>query len=370
MRVMNVQKKHGLKICLLALVCWWAFASVTWAAMVTVTGQGSSERGAIKAALRQAIEQQIGVMVDSRSYVQNYKLINDRVYTQADGYIRSYKVLEHNVVNGIHSAKVQVDVQEQKLTAALGTLAQKKAVIGMNMQDPRIGVLAMDRQGRAYPAVENNVINGLTSQGFSRVVDMGQISTSKRRQLLAAQYSQDRKLWQSLNIQSPVDYLVTAQVDLAVNSMADYVPMPGMANLKKAAASIAVRMVNANTGEVIYAGNFRGKSERRSNNAENEAINAASAGIAKAIGEAALNKAANPSQHITLVITQNKWGNIADITNYLENIPGVNHAYVRATSFGNTTVDLEFNGTAHDLAAALEADGQKIVEMGSEYVKI
>lgn len=128
---------------------------------------------------------------------------------------------------------------------------------------------------------------------------MGQISTAKRRQLLAAQYSQDRKLWQSLNIQSPVDYLVTAQVDLAVNSMADYVPMPGMANLKKAAASIAVRMVNANTGEVIYAGNFRGKSERRSNNAENEAINAASAGIAKAIGEAALNKGgqSQPAYH-------------------------------------------------------------------------
>jgi hypothetical protein len=33
-------------------------------------------------------------------------------------------------------------------------------------------------------------------------------------------------------------------------------------------------------------------------------------------------------------------------------------------------VEVDFNGTAHDLAAALEGDGQKILEMGSEYVKI
>ena len=61
------------------LLCLLIWLPVSEAAVVTVTGQGSSERGAVKAALRQAIEQQIGVMVDSRSYVQNYKLINDRV---------------------------------------------------------------------------------------------------------------------------------------------------------------------------------------------------------------------------------------------------------------------------------------------------
>lgn len=330
--------------------------------MVTVTGQGSSERAAVKAALRQAIEQQIGVMVDSRSYVSNYKLINDRVYTHADGYIKSYKVLEHSVANGIYTDTVQVDVQEQKLSAALGTLAQKKAVIGMNMQDPRIGVLSLDRQGRSYPTVENIVINGLVSQGFGRVVDMGQISSAQRRQLMAAQFSGDKRLWQSLKIQAPVDYLVTAQVELAANRIA---------HLQKATAAIAVRMVNTNTGEVIYAGNFYGQSPNyNTSGGTDAALVAATKDIARAVGEAALNKAANPSQHITLLITQGKWGSIAEMTNYLGTLPGVNNAYVRGSSFGNTTVDVEFNGTAHDFAAVLEGDGQKILEMGSEYVKI
>ena len=353
---------YWLRILSLSAVLMCTYGSVAWAAMVTVTGQGSSDRAAVKAALRQAIEQQIGVMVDSRSYVANYKLIYDRIYTQSDGYIKSYKVLEHSAVNGIHSAKVQVDVQEQKLSAALGTLAQKKAVIGMNMQDPRIGVLSMDRQGRHYPAVENCVIHGLTGQGFGRVVDMGQISNAQRRQLMAAQFSGDKRLWQSLTVQAPVDYLVTAQVELFANRVA---------HLQKTSARIAVRMVNTNTGEVVYAGNFNGKSPHyNTSGGADEALAAAAQGIAKAVGEAALNKAANPNQHITLVITQGKWGSIAEITNYLETIPGVSNAYVRGSSFGNTTVDVDFNGTAHDFAAALEGDGQKILEMGSEYVKI
>ena len=352
------------------LLSFFLSAVTVSAATVTVTGMGSSERAALKQALRQAVEQQVGVMVDSRSYVQNYRLIYDRVYTQADGYIKSYEVLESSHKNGIYQVKVKADVQEQKISAALGTLAQKKAVINANMQNPRIGVLAVDRSGKMYPSVENEIISGLTGQGFSRVVDLGQVSDSLRRRLLAASASGDRQLWQALKVQSPVDYIVVAQVDMSVGSMADYVNSPGFANLKKAAAVISLRMLNTNSGEVIYAGNFQGKSDRRGPNAEQEAACNASKGIAKAVGEAALNKAANPSQHITLLVTGGKLGNISELTEYLQGLPGVHNVFVRGSAWQNITVDVDFNGTAHDLAAVLEGQGLKIIEMGSEYVKI
>lgn len=355
---------------LLFLAGLWLSMPVTSAATITVTGQGGSERGALKQALRQAVEQQVGVLVDSRTYVQNYKLIYDRIYTATDGYIKSYSILESSAVNGIYKVKVQVDVQEQKINAALGTLAQKQAIIKANMQDPRIGVLAVDKQGRQYPSVENEIISGLTSQGFTRVVDLAQVSDALRRRLLAADASGDKALWQALKVQSPVDYFVTAQVDMSVGSLADYVNQPGFANLKRAAAVIAVRMLNANTGEVIYAGNFSGKSERRGPNAEQEAIQNACRNIARPVGEAALNKAANPRQHITLLVTGGKLGNISELTSYLEGLPGVHNVFVRGSAWNNITVDVDFNGTAHDLAAVLEGQGMPVSEMGSEYVKI
>ncbi|MCR5439419.1 MAG: hypothetical protein K6F01_08330 [Selenomonas sp.] len=340
------------------------------AAVVTVNGQGGSERSALRQALRQAIEQQVGVMVDSRSYVQNYRLINDRIYTQADGYIKSYEILERTKDNGIYKVKVRADVSEQKLSAALGSYAQKKAVVGANMQDPRVGVVAMDQQGTRYAALENAVMEGLGAQGYTRIVDIDQLDKSKQKQLQAAALSGDKSMIKTLTCQFSLDYLVTVSVDKAVGSMADYAPVPGFENLKKANVTVSVRMLNVNNGEVIYAGVFKGKSERRGPNAVNEAITEAAKGIPEAIGTAALNKAANPEQHLQLIITDNKLGNISEATATLRELSGVGNVFVRSSSFGNMIVDIDFNGTAHDFATVLEGNGWKVLAMGAEYIKI
>lgn len=340
------------------------------AAVVTVTGQGGSERSALKAAMRQAIEQEVGVFIDSRSYVQNYRLLNDRIYSQADGYIKSYEVLESSNANGIFTVKIRADVQEQKIAAALGTYAQKKAVVGVNMQDPRVGVMATDAQGARYASLENTVMQGLAAQGFTRLVDIGQLEQSLRRRLMAADLTGDASLRNSLTSQFPLDYLVTVQVEKTVGSMADYINMPGFEQLQKANVTVSVRMLNVNSGEVIYAGTFAGKSERRGPNALQEAIASAAKGIPDAVGKAALNKAANPEQHLQLIVTGSKLGSIREATVRLEELPGVQNVFVRSSSFGNMTADIDFSGTAHDFAAVLEESGFPVLEMGSEYVKI
>lgn len=340
------------------------------AAVVTVTGQGGSERSALKAAMRQAIEQEIGVFVDSRSYVQNYRLINDRIYSQADGYIKSYEILESSEANGIFTVKIRADVQEQKLAGVLGTYAQKKAVVGANMQDPRVGVIAVDAQGTHYASLENTVMQGLASQGFTRLVDISQLEQSLRKRLMAADLTGDVSLRKALTTQFPMDYLVTVHVDKAIGSMADYINIPGFEQLKKANVTVSVRMLNVNNGEVIYAGTFTGQSKRRGPNALQEAIESAAKKIPEAVGSAALHKAANPEQHLQLIITGNKLGSISEATAYLEELPGVNNVFVRSTAFGNMTVDIDFLGTAHDFAAVLEGNGLSVLEMRSEYVKI
>ena len=340
------------------------------AAVVTVTGQGSSERSALRQALRQAVERQVGVMVDSRSYVQNYRLINDCIYTQADGYIKNYEVLSSTKENGICTVKVRADVAEQKLSAVLGSYAQKKAVVGANLQDPRVGGVAMDQQGVRYASLENAVMKGLSAQGYTRIVDIDQLDMSKQKQLQAAGFAGDKSLIKTLTSQFPLDYLVTVSVDKAVGSMADYAPVPGFENLKKASVTVAVRMLNVNTGEVIYAGVFTGKSERRGPNAVNEAIAEAVRAIPEAVGTAAFNKAANLEQHLQLIITENKLGNISEATETLRELAGVRNVFVRSLSFGNMTVDIDFNGTAHDFAAVLEGNGCKVLAMGAEYIKI
>ena len=81
------------------------FSSVSLAA-VTVTGQGSSERNALHDAMRQAIETEVGAYIDSRTYIDNYQMLNDRIYAQSAGYIKSYEVLNKHYANGIYSVTI------------------------------------------------------------------------------------------------------------------------------------------------------------------------------------------------------------------------------------------------------------------------
>ena len=50
-------------------------------------------------ALRQAVEQGVGVLLSSHTRVENYALIEDNIYTRTEGYVRTYKILEEKVLD-------------------------------------------------------------------------------------------------------------------------------------------------------------------------------------------------------------------------------------------------------------------------------
>src|SRR4030042_5041960 len=52
-----------------------------------------AEEDAISNALRNAVEQVIGTMIQSEVLVQNYQTIEDRIYSQSAGYVERYEVI-------------------------------------------------------------------------------------------------------------------------------------------------------------------------------------------------------------------------------------------------------------------------------------
>ena len=119
------------------------------AALVTATGQGADERSALHDAMRAAVEQEVGVYLDSRTKVQNYRTLQDTIYAQSEGYISSYDVLSHETIGGVHRITIRADVDENRISARTATLQQRKAIIGANLEDPRIAVVATDSDGAA-----------------------------------------------------------------------------------------------------------------------------------------------------------------------------------------------------------------------------
>ena len=366
------------------LLLWLCFSSCAAAATVQVAGQGATEAAALRDAMRQAIEKQVGVYVDSRTYTENYQVINDRIYTQAEGYIQSFEVISKRQVAGIWQIAINADVRSEQLRADLMSRLQKKALIGINMADPRIGVLAVDTEGNESEYLENILINGLHNEGFSRLIDLNQIDASVKMRIKSATWEGDTELLRMLSSQFNIDYLVKATISQSGRDFNPVIPIndpnigitglplgdliPDLQNLNHAEVTLSVRMLNMNTGEIIYAGSESGKGG--GSNAAGKALSKATNNILKALSQAAIQKAANPEQHITVLITGGALGMMSQAYQRLSELPGVSHVFTRSSSNGNIQVDVDYIGTAYDLAAVMESSGIVIKEMNSEYIKI
>lgn len=346
----------------------WVLATLGSAAEVTVTGQGASERDALHDAMRTAIEQEVGVLVDSHTYVKNYQLIHDAIYTHSEGYISRYEVMEKNYANGIHTVTIRAEVSAELLQTDLLTKLEKQALIRANLLDPRLGVIMIDKaSGKEDMSLENTIIASLQENGFSRLVDLKQVDAAVRKRIATAAFEGDEALAAMLKNTFPVDYLVTGEADI---SRLDGSPAWGGIVSSGAEVTLAVRLLNVNTGEIAYAGSFTARSPLTANRATGIALRKASRDLVKALSRGALAKAANPRQHVTLVVTDGTLGNMTEAYSFLGRLPGVSGVYPRAQEGGQQAFDIDYDGTAFDLAQTLEREGATVRETSSEYIRI
>lgn len=357
------------RILLMAMMLMLIAATAS-ASVVITTGQGGSERDALHDAMRNAIEQEVGVLVDSKTYVQNYQVIHDQIYTHSEGYIKSFEVLNKQYVNAIYSVTIKADVASEILNTDLMNKLQKQQVIRTNMQDPRIGVIILEDDGSENAALENKIITGLAKNGFSRIVDMGRVDLSVKNRVADAVFEGDTDLAQMMRSQFNTDYLVTGYIDKSSDAVALPEDIPFVNSLQNVVVTVSVRMLNANTGEIMYADSFDGQSFNFGAKAEQEALQKASKNLVKELARSALKKAANPEQHVTVMVTNGALGSMSEAYNRISRISGVNGVYVRSSQYGNIQMDVDYYGTAYDLAQAMERDGITIREMNSEYIRI
>lgn len=97
---------------------------------------------AVNRALRAAIEKGVGALVDSETMTQNFQLLDDRIYSQVKGYVKTYDVVaDNNGEGGIYRIKV-------KAIVALGAIQkdiQALNIIKAQKKNPRIMVMGVSR---------------------------------------------------------------------------------------------------------------------------------------------------------------------------------------------------------------------------------
>ena len=335
------------------------FNSMTsYASEVIASGQGSTLESAVHNAMRAAIEMETGVIVDSKTYTQNHQLIDDEIILKSRGFVESYEIIRQTQKSGIFEVSIRANIKSEELKTSLMNILQKKSIVETNMNDPRIAVVAFDDIGNEYAEVENEIMSSLQNQGFGRLIDISQLDSSLKMRFQNA--SNDNSLRNSLKNQFHIDYIVVVKIKTSQG--------------RRATANLAARMIGTNTGEIIYAGSFNSNSRMFTNNSIDRAIQEASRREAYAISKAALNRAAQVEQHVTIIITQNTLnkfgGDVHNVNQLIKDIQGVKNVFVRSINSGVTELDVNFDGTAYELFVELKRKNIRVIEMNSEYIKI
>ncbi len=336
-------KKFFMAASLFALINFSAASAET----IHAVGHGNSERMAIHNAMRAAIEQKFGATVRSKTFVKNSMLISDENSVDSAGFVSSWKILSSRVVNGIFVVEVAVELDDKKISAT-----EKKSLVDFNADSPRVAVVAFDSGGRRYAEIENEIISALSRQGFTRTVDLAQVSRAVQLRIISA--AGDGELCKTLANDFHADYLVVAEVK----------------NFSGNVASISSRMIQLNTGEIIFAGTSSGGGEFFS---ESDALKLAGRRAGQEISSSALKSAAQVERHLTLLITKNTFerlgGTLTAVRERIKNISGVNDAFARKMTT-SLELDVDFDGTAADFAQMLELLAVKVLELGAGFVKI
>jgi len=146
---------------------------------------------AINDALRNAVEQGVGTYISSETTVEQMTLVEDRIYSESRGYIKSYEIIEEGVREGIYQVKISAVVKMEQLAEELesiGLLIRKK-------QNPRVMVVVYSKELHSpYWGVvqegnrnaENQIESKFMAKGF-QVVDAGQVKRKKELETLLLQ---------------------------------------------------------------------------------------------------------------------------------------------------------------------------------------
>jgi len=209
---------------------------------------------AIEDAQKRAVEQAIGILIDSQTQVENYQLISDKILSQTKGYIKRYNITSETTDSGLLRVRITAEV-------ALGRLTDDLSGIGIllgRMHKPRtIMMVAEQNIGKEVNAwwmgahgaqsdisvVENTFMDKFTEKGFEFIdheVAAQEIKTTAAYRIQDLSVTQARKLGAQADAEVVIIGKAVAKLYGDIGG--------GMLSVQ---ADLSVRAVRIDTGQVI-----------------------------------------------------------------------------------------------------------------------
>lgn len=318
---------------------------------VTVKGYGISRDEALRDALRNAVEQAVGTLVDSQTLVQNAEVVNDEIYTKSQGFVQDYNIISEQKNGGqtVVTAKVKINTSPN---SALMSKLQKLKLIEVGLRDPRIGVIIPEFHISAPipdPAGETAVIRKLREAGFTRILDPKQTQSIRNRNVIKAIAEGNKKEAIALATKFHLDYLIVGE---AFSQYAGNLENSGVHSCR---ARVEAKLFKVDTGEIIATHGFHaGGVDITEFTSAKVALNNAGEMMGDYMVEQLMNYASNPEKGLQILVKGvTSFNKVSILESELKQIKGVKTVFVRDYSAGVATIDINYTGAPKTLAAAL-----------------
>jgi hypothetical protein len=337
---------------------------------ILVDGQGPTRDAALHDAMRQAVEQAVGTLIDSQTLVQNNMVLKDEIYAKSQGYIRDYTILSEKQAGGLFILQANVTVDSQP-NSALMTKLQRLKIIDMGLRDPRIGVVIKEYYIRPIPdpAAETAVIDQLAEAGFRRIVDPNSLAQIRRSDTVKAIIYGDTQAALPMMLKDRMDYLIVGE------GFAEYAGRDPGGSIISCRARVEARLIKVDTGEIIAAQGFHtGGIDVTEFTAAKKSLNNAGKAAGKYFAEKLLTYAANPEKGIQIkVIGVNDYSLVNLLSRSIKQQTGITNVFLRDFQQGAAMLDINYTGSPSVLAEQLEAMPQlpiKVIEVSNNCITI
>ncbi len=210
---------------------------------------------ALKDALRKAVEQGVGSFINSETRVENFQLLSDRIYSQATGYVSSYRIVSESRETDLYRVIIRAKVKMEKIENDL----QAIGILVTEQGRPRIMVVVRRVASTSQIAIteqtlEPEMIETMLSAAFSEkgfpVVDRATLEKILNSERLKRILEGDERTAILLGLESGAEIGVFGTMQEATERKT----VPYASQEKEFyRVDLNVRAVNLKTGEIIGA---------------------------------------------------------------------------------------------------------------------
>jgi hypothetical protein len=334
-----------------------AFSQTVESQGVAAIVQGNldiSRDRALDDALRNAVEQATGSLIDNRTLVENYQLLYDKIYSQSRGYVQSYEIIGQDVAQGLFRITIEAKVSN----AALKNDLQALNVLMTQARKPRVMVLfeqgptSTIDSGRMAEAYISKV---LLERGF-KLVDGETVRNSISHDRIMGLLSGDKSAATAIGSQYGAEILLVGSAR-AVSQPVDIDDIKTNSNQ----AVISARLIRADTGEV-KASETRQAAKPHIN--QLTGMQMAVREASEAIATVLVDRIVQIFQEQIYNVTNVKFG-LVGLKNYNQlqeviqvisaNIRGIRDIFQRNYTMGTAELEIELTGSTQSLAADLSS---------------